>query len=174
MASLYDSFLKHAHELYPHLRSLDELRRVSDLTEPANWYVEARETRRRVIYHAGPTNSGKTYAAMRGFMTSSSGVYCGPLKLLAAEVFAKANDPATTITSTSKTVPCDLVTGEERRFASGNEQEPAQHVACTVEMADLDKTYECAVIDEIQMIGDVQRGWAWSRAFLGIKVSHSL
>lgn len=28
--------------------------------------------------------------------------------------------------------------------------------------------YEVAVIDEIQMLRDVQRGWAWTRALLGI------
>jgi ATP-dependent RNA helicase SUPV3L1/SUV3 len=27
---------------------------------------------------------------------------------------------------------------------------------------------ECAVIDEIQMLGDPDRGWAWTRALLGI------
>ena len=29
-------------------------------------------------------------------------------------------------------------------------------------------TDEVAVIDEIQMIRDTQRGWAWTRAFLGL------
>lgn len=27
---------------------------------------------------------------------------------------------------------------------------------------------DCAVIDEIQMIGDRDRGWAWTRALLGV------
>ena len=31
---------------------------------------------------------------------------------------------------------CDLITGEDRRFAS-NENEPANHVACTVEMVNV-------------------------------------
>lgn len=55
-------------------------------------YHQARSVTRRVIFHAGPTNSGKTYHAMERFLTAKSGVYCGPLKLLATEVFNKANE----------------------------------------------------------------------------------
>ena len=29
-------------------------------------------------------------------------------------------------------------------------------------------SYDVAIIDEIQMISDVERGWAWSRALLGV------
>lgn len=55
-------------------------------------YPEARAKNRKIIFHAGPTNSGKTYHALERFLQSKSGVYCGPLKLLATEVFRKAND----------------------------------------------------------------------------------
>ena len=82
---------------------------------------------RRIIFHAGPTNSGKTYHALERFMSAKSGVYCGPLKLLAVEVFNKSN---------SNGVACDLVTGEERR-AGREDGEQANHVACTVEMTNL-------------------------------------
>lgn len=51
----------------------------------------ARAKTRKIIFHAGPTNSGKTYHALERFMTAKSGVYCGPLKLLAVEVFNKCN-----------------------------------------------------------------------------------
>ncbi len=37
----------------------------------------------------------------------------------------------------------------------------------TVEMTNIHQTYEVAVIDEIQMCKDFQRGWAWTRALLG-------
>ena len=60
------------------------------------------------------------------------------------------------------------VTGEERKYARAEEQEASEHVACTVEMANFNQTYEVAVIDEIQMVKDFQRGWAWTRALLGI------
>lgn len=42
-------------------------------------------------------------------------------------------------------------------------------MSCTVEMADLTNEYEVAVIDEIQMIEDPERGNSWTNALLGIK-----
>ena len=65
-------------------------------------------------------------------MSAKSGVYCGPLKLLAVEVFNKSNTRGT---------PCDLVTGEDRKWASP-EGEPSSHVSCTVEMSNISQTYE--------------------------------
>jgi ATP-dependent RNA helicase SUPV3L1/SUV3 len=65
-------------------------------------------------------------------------------------------------------VPCDLVTGEERRMAR-EDGEPSSHVACTVEMTNGSQPYEVAVIDEIQLTKDFQRGWAWTRALLGVQ-----
>lgn len=47
---------------------------------------------RKIVFHAGPTNSGKTYHAMQRFLQADTGVYCGPLKLLATEVFNKSNE----------------------------------------------------------------------------------
>lgn len=155
---LYPIFIKHAKKIFPHLNCLEDLCNISDLTKPPNWYAEARGINRKIIFHAGPTNSGKTYHAMEQFLNAESGVYCGPLKLLAAEVFSKSNDKGT---------PCDLVTGEERRY--GNEDDSmSKHVACTVEMTSVNTLYDVAVIDEIQMMRDIQRGWAWTRALLGI------
>ena len=58
---------------------------------------------------------------MERFLSADSGVYCGPLKLLAVEVFQKANARGTV---------CDLVTGEERRCMDP-EGKPSSHVACT-------------------------------------------
>nr|XP_025140428.1 ATP-dependent RNA helicase SUPV3L1, mitochondrial isoform X2 [Bubalus bubalis]XP_025140429.1 ATP-dependent RNA helicase SUPV3L1, mitochondrial isoform X2 [Bubalus bubalis] len=62
---------------------------------------------------------------------------------------------------------CDLVTGEER-VTVDPEGKQAAHVACTVEMCSVATPYEVAVIDEIQMIKDPARGWAWTRALLGL------
>ncbi len=39
----------------------------------------------------GPTNSGKTYSALQRFNMAKSGVYCGPLRLLASEVYQRTN-----------------------------------------------------------------------------------
>ncbi|XP_066149573.1 ATP-dependent RNA helicase SUV3 homolog, mitochondrial [Euwallacea fornicatus] len=155
---IFPYFLRHAKQMFPHLECMDDLKKISDLRSPANWYPEARAMNRKIILHAGPTNSGKTYHALERFITAKSGVYCGPLKLLASEVFIKCNERGT---------PCDLVTGEERKFADPAKNASA-HVSCTVEMTSVNTPYEVAIIDEIQMIRDPQRGWAWTRALLGL------
>ena len=36
-----------------------------DITNPAEWFPEARKIRRHIIMHIGPTNSGKTYRALQ-------------------------------------------------------------------------------------------------------------
>ncbi|CAF1507705.1 unnamed protein product [Rotaria magnacalcarata] len=159
VTDIFPYFLRHAREMFPHLTCMEDLKKISDLRDPANWYPDARAIQRKIIFHAGPTNSGKTYHALQRYMNSESGVYCGPLKLLASEVFYKTNAAGT---------KCDLVTGEERRFADP-EGKPANHVACTVEMTNLTTVYEVAVVDEIQMMRDPQRGWAWTRALLGLQ-----
>lgn len=63
----------------------------SSLPFCSNRYPEARAIQRKVIFHAGPTNSGKTYHAIQRYLAAKSGVYCGPLKLLAHEIFEKSN-----------------------------------------------------------------------------------
>lgn len=85
-------FMRHARQMFPHLECMDDLKKISDLRSPANWYPEARARTRKIVFHAGPTNSGKTYHALKRFLEAKSGVYCGPLKLLATEVFNKANE----------------------------------------------------------------------------------
>ena len=159
LSELFPFFLSHARTAYPHLECHKELRKISDLGLPHSWYPLARAKYRKVIFHSGPTNSGKTHHAMDRFLKSKSGIYCGPLKLLAVENFNKAN---------SNDTPCDLVTGEERRFANPDGLTRSNHVSCTVEMAQVTEPVEVAVIDEIQMVRDPGRGWAWTRALLGM------
>ncbi|XP_068443110.1 ATP-dependent RNA helicase SUPV3L1, mitochondrial [Clinocottus analis] len=155
---IYPYFMRHAKIIFPMLDCMDDLRKISDLRVPANWYPDARAIQRKVIFHAGPTNSGKTYHAIQRYLAAKSGVYCGPLKLLAHEIFEKSNNAG---------VPCDLVTGEERTFMDSDGR-ASSHVACTIEMCSVTTPYEVAVIDEIQMIRDPSRGWAWTRALLGL------
>ncbi|XP_059445721.1 DExH-box ATP-dependent RNA helicase DExH16, mitochondrial-like isoform X3 [Corylus avellana] len=126
----------------------------TDLTRPHTWYPNARRKHRKVFLHMGPTNSGKTYHALKQLESSSSGIYCGPLRLLAWEVAKRLNKAK---------VPCDLITGQEREEVDG-----AEHKAVTVEMADVTSDYHCAVIDEIQMLGCRTRGFSFTRALLGI------
>lgn len=100
---LLPHFMKHARKVYPHLDCMDDLKQISDLRLPHNWYPEARSIQRKIIFHAGPTNSGKTFSALERYANSKSGVYCGPLKLLASEVYHKTNNAG---------VKCDLITGK--------------------------------------------------------------
>ena len=60
-------------------------------------------------------------------------------------------------------LPCSLITGEER-FPDPN----ARHVSSTIEMLATDAEYEVAIIDEVQMIADRDRGWAWTQAIVGV------
>ncbi|EMS64885.1 ATP-dependent RNA helicase SUPV3L1, mitochondrial [Triticum urartu] len=137
------------------LRQNKSVMAAADLTAPHTWYPFARAMRRRVVYHCGPTNSGKTHNALARFSAAKSGVYCSPLRLLAMEVFDKVN---------ALGVYCTLRTGQEIK-----EVPFSNHVACTIEMLSTEELYEVAVVDEIQMMADPVRGYAWSRAVLGIK-----
>lgn len=92
VGSLYPFFLRYLDEIYPHLKYMDTLKLASNLCEPANWYSSARSRKRKIIFHGGPTNSGKTYQAMQRYFNSESGIYCSPLKLLAVEVSRKTNE----------------------------------------------------------------------------------
>ena len=65
-------------------------------------------------------------------------MYCRPLRLLAREVAQRLN---------KINVPCNLITGQER-----DEVEGAKHTSVTVEMAEVTTEYQCAVIDEIQVL----------------------
>ena len=122
---------------------------------PTEWYTSARQVQRDVHLHIGPTNSGKTYTALKRLEESGDGFYAGPLRLLAHEVYSRFK---------AKGVSCDLVTGDDVRL----EDDPDTRLsASTVEMVDVGRHYEVAVIDEIQMMADQDRGWAWTRAFLG-------
>ncbi|XP_076249132.1 suv3 RNA helicase isoform X2 [Calliopsis andreniformis] len=158
IVDIFPYFLRYVKQVYPHVDCLDDLKKISDLRDPPSWYPHARAKQRKIIFHAGPTNSGKTYHALKRFMEASSGVYCGPLKLLAVEVFNKCNAMGT---------PCDLITGEEQTYVNGK-MSPVQHVACSVEMVNVQNVYEVAILDEIQLIRDPSRGWAWTRALLGV------
>ncbi|CAO3627432.1 unnamed protein product [Cunninghamella blakesleeana] len=155
---ILSSFYEYAQPYMPKeiQEEYNSLRKLSDLRFPSEWFPEARQMQRKIILHVGPTNSGKTYKAIQRLQSAESGIYCGPLRLLAHEVFDKMND---------KGIPCNLLTGEERREVSPT----APLTSSTVEMANLNKPLEVAVIDEIQLISDPFRGWAWTNALLGLR-----
>uniref|UniRef100_A0A915ENB3 RNA helicase n=1 Tax=Ditylenchus dipsaci TaxID=166011 RepID=A0A915ENB3_9BILA len=136
----------------------EKLKECADLSRPHTWFPNARALHRKIVFHVGPTNSGKTYEALEMIKKADSGVYCAPLKLLAAEVYQKLNKSG---------VPCDFVTGDQRKYAV-SKSEPANHLSTTAEMLPLNLLVDMAVIDEIQMVRDFHRGFAFTRAVLGV------
>ena len=137
---------------------LDDQGQLADLRYPMEWYPATRQIQRTIHVHVGPTNSGKTYHALKRLEQVQSGIYAGPLRLLAHEVYTRLN---------AQGKVCDLVTGDEQRYAAG--ASGPRMKSCTVEMVPLNVDVDVAVIDEIQMIGDADRGWAWTQALLGLK-----
>lgn len=127
----------------------------NDLPESlSDFYTTARDMDRRLVFVAGPTNSGKTYQALQRFKESGSGVYLCPLRLLALEVRDRLQAEGMLVS---------LITGELVELVPG-----ANHVASTIEMLDFDRKVDIAIIDEVQMLGDAQRGSAWLQAVLGV------
>ena len=111
--------------------------------------------KRHFVLHIGPTNSGKTFQALERLKNAGNGLYLGPLRLLALEVYEKMKECG---------VACTMLTGQECIA-----EENSRVTASTVEMADFCKVYDIAVIDEAQMTADPERGHCWTKAILGIQ-----
>ena len=141
----------HRQQLLEHCRN--ELPR-----ELKDFYPLARSLGRRLTFIMGPTNSGKTHQALERLAAAETGVYLGPLRLLALEVHERLLEQG---------VPNSLVTGELILETPG-----ARHKASTIEMLDLHNPVDVAVIDEVQMLADPDRGSAWLEAILGTPARH--
>lgn len=102
----------------------------------------------------GPTNSGKTHQAIEAMTGVEHAIYLSPLRLMALENQERIE---------SMGVPCSLVTGEEEIIRDG-----ATHFCCTVEefARFRHQPWDVVVIDEVQMMADSQRGWAWVDALV--------
>ncbi|WP_233488604.1 helicase-related protein [Blastococcus sp. TF02-9] len=104
-----------------------------------------------LVFHLGPTNSGKTYESLQALAAAGSGVYAAPLRQLAHEAYEKLSAllPEGTV---------GLSTGEE-------EIDPfAPIVCCTVEKAP--PRGEMLVLDEAHWVTDPDRGHHWARLLL--------
>lgn len=119
-----------------------------------NLFPLARALKRTIRFHVGPTNSGKTYDALKRLQNASTGYYLAPLRLLALEGYEKLKGEG---------VPVSLITGEEEII-----DEESTHISSTIEMMNGEVDVDVCVIDEIQMIADRDRGWAWANALMGI------
>ncbi len=117
----------------------------------------ARELNREIIFHVGPTNSGKTYQAMEALKSATTGYYLAPLRLLALEGYEELKKSG---------VGVSLITGEEEII-----DEDSTHICSTIEMLNNSIDVDICVIDEIQMINDRDRGWAWTNALIGAPAS---
>ena len=143
--------------LYPAFRQHVVKDQIMDLVpvRPEMEFPEVREIHRHFILHIGPTNSGKTFRSLERLKLAGNGVYLGPLRLLALEVFEQMQ---------KYHVPCTMRTGQECIEEAGS-----RVTACTIEMADYDENYDIAVIDEAQLVADVDRGHSWTKAILGLR-----
>lgn len=114
----------------------------------------ARERKRKITYIQGETNSGKTYTAFEMAKSKQSGIYAAPLRLLALEGQQEFE---------KRGVPCSMITGEEKDEVLG-----ANFTSSTVEMINYTEAYDVAIIDEVQLINDPDRGHAWLEAIIGV------
>jgi hypothetical protein len=119
----------------------------------ADFYPLARSLNRKLTLVIGPTNSGKTHEALERFRNTDSGAYLAPLRLLALEVRDSLAEQG---------LPVSLVTGELLEIVPD-----ARHCSSTIEMLDFSRQVDMAIIDEVQMLADPQRGSAWLQAVIG-------
>jgi replicative superfamily II helicase len=142
---LENKFLKSAEQ------AKDVLEQIPDLK---NIYFRARTKKRKFIFYAGETNSGKTYHAFNKLITFNKGLYLAPLRLLALEGQEEIE---------KRGFSCSYITGEETDI-----KPDSQFQSSTIEMLNVNEEYDCAVIDEIQMIKDEGRGSHWLESMLGV------
>jgi len=141
-----------------YIRPLKEKKRKEELLAKTirdfkNLFPLARLLNREIIFHVGPTNSGKTYEALKELEEAETGYYLAPLRLLALEGYENLK---------AKGVGVSLITGEEEII-----DEESTHISSTIEMMNNSVDVDVCVIDEIQMINDRDRGWAWANALIG-------
>ena len=141
------------------IRPLKEKRRKEELLAKTirdfkNLFPLARLLNREIVFHVGPTNSGKTYEALQALESADTGYYLAPLRLLALEGYENLK---------AKKIGVSLITGEEEII-----DEDSTHISSTIEMMNASVEVDVCVIDEIQMISDRDRGWAWANALIGV------
>jgi len=142
-----------------HIRPLKEKKRKEELLAKTirdfkNLFPLARLLKREIFFNVGPTNSGKTYQALKVLEEAETGYYLAPLRLLALEGYENLK---------AKNVGVSLITGEEEII-----DEESTHISSTIEMMNSSIEVDVCVIDEIQMINDRDRGWAWANALIGV------
>lgn len=133
---------------------VNQIENKLQLNSYENTFPLARKINRKFKILLGPTNSGKTFTALNYLSQANTGAYLAPLRLMAQEGQESLFE---------RGILANLITGEEKKIF-----ENATHSSSTVEICDFNTIIDCAVIDEIQMLSDPNRGWAWSQAFIGV------
>lgn len=131
-----------------------ELRSMTGIADYASSYPIARGLNRKIVFFCGPTNSGKTHRALGLVTAAKSAEILSPLRLLALEHFDAL-----------------LSAGREAGMVTGEEilgTEDATHISRTTECADFSRVVEIGLIDEVQLLDDSSRGWAWTAAIFGL------
>lgn len=119
----------------------------------AGYYPLARSLKRQLVLYVGPTNSGKTWRSLNELAEAESGAYLSPLRLLALEGQEELE---------KRGRPTSFLTGEERDL-----NPDAKFMSSTIEMLNLEAQVDAVVIDEVQLLADERRGWAWLEAVVG-------
>jgi ATP-dependent RNA helicase SUPV3L1/SUV3 len=104
----------------------------------------------------GPTNTGKTFFAIKKMLKCNNGVIGFPLRLLARENYEYTKR----IVGESKVA---LITGEEKIIPKA-----AKYFFCTVESIPENYSFDYVGIDEIQLASDFERGYVFTDKLLNI------
>lgn len=94
----------------------------------------------------GPTNTGKTHYAVERMLGHASGVIGLPLRLLAREIYDR-------IVLKIGARQVALITGEEKIIPPH-----ARYYVCTVEAMPVEKRFAFLAVDEVQLMGNHERG----------------
>ncbi|SDB05407.1 helicase-related protein [Bauldia litoralis] len=111
----------------------------------------------KLVAVLGPTNTGKTHLAIERMLGHESGVIGLPLRLLAAEVYARV----------AARVGADqvaLITGEEKIVPPN-----PKYRVCTVEAMPSETDAAFLAIDEIQLASDLERGHVFTDRMLHLR-----
>ncbi len=108
----------------------------------------------RITAVLGPTNTGKTHAAIERMLTCRTGCIGFPLRLLARENYDR-------VVKAKGANAVALVTGEEKIVPKN-----ARYFLCTVEAMPVDQPYEFLAVDEIQLCADPDRGHVFTDRLL--------
>ncbi|CAN5737171.1 hypothetical protein BH23GEM9_BH23GEM9_31900 [soil metagenome] len=161
---LEDALEQIRYEIGPLDREAAERERVRAMVEEhgliayREYFPRARSLHRELVFYAGPTNSGKTWRALNDLVAADTGAYLAPLRLLALEGQEEIEKRGRS---------ASYITGEERDI-----REDAAFVASTIEMMDTERVVDVVVIDEVQLLTDPDRGWAWCQALVGAPARH--